>query len=191
MCGCQYVLKPQVVQALSGRGLRHIGVSPMSNHSWVCKFPLGRNLPLMESHVVGLLIYRNRFLPQTLAFAQFWVPIPNYKTSYPTFLQSHQPFSSFFSFLTMFRCPTCRIHQLSSADQPITSFPLFCTLNSKTAYHIPPIIFPLFLQSSKSIHVPMSQSAVPTNIKSIFHPIIFLVLGVNQQLICSVVITVS
>jgi hypothetical protein len=80
---------------------------------------------------------------------------------------------------------------MSSADKPITSFPLFCTLNSKTAYHIPQS-YSLFSFS------PLNQSMFPCPnrlylpmAKSIFHPIIFLVLGVNQQLICSVAITVS
>jgi hypothetical protein len=109
----------------------------------------------------------------------------------PTFLQSHQP--SFFLFILKTSCsgvPPCRIHLEAQQISQSHPFTCFCTLNSKTAYHTSflhhiPLFHPL-----NRIHVPMSQSVVPTNRKSIFHPITFLVLGVNQQLICSVVITV-
>jgi hypothetical protein len=110
---------------------------------------------------------------QTLAFAQFWVPIPNYKILLPTNPQSHLSLLFFFNSKPCSGVPPCCIHQLK-LNKPITSFHLFLYLNSKTAYHtsflnhIPS--FPSDPTKSESMF-PCPNRLVPTNSKSIFHPI--------------------
>jgi hypothetical protein len=134
MCGCQYVLKPQVVQALSGRGLTSYRCKShvLTTHHVVC--PLGRNLPLMESHVVGHPIFyiQKSFLTRHSPLLNFGFLFLPTKRPTPTF-QSHQP-SFPFQLKTMFRCPTLLYPPIAQQISHPPSL-VFLYLNSKTAYH--------------------------------------------------------
>jgi hypothetical protein len=107
MCGCQYVLKPQVVQAPQWSRPTSYRSKSMSQPTHGMQIPLGRNPPLMESHVwlVTLFSYTEIVSTSDTRLAQFWVPIPT--TKRPTTLPSNHINPSLFSSnSTMFRCPT-------------------------------------------------------------------------------------
>jgi hypothetical protein len=138
------------------------------------QIPLGRNpttdgVPCVVGHPIS---YTEIVSTQTLALLNFGFLFPLQNV-----LPPYLPITSTLPFFLLIRpcsgVPPCCIHQLKLSSKPITSFHLVFLPNSKTAYHTSSsTIFSFFLPDpSKSNPCSMSQSVVPTNSKSIFHPI--------------------
>jgi hypothetical protein len=119
---------PQWSRPTSYRCKSHV----LTTHHVVC--PLGRNLPLMESHVVvsPYFLYTEIVSYQTLPLLNFGFLFLPTKRPTPTF-QSHQP-SFPFQLKTMFRCPTLLYPPIAQQISHPPSL-VFLYLNSKTAYH--------------------------------------------------------